>query len=67
LKSCNHEKIEGMNPFELIRKYKCLSCNEIMMCSCEEEFAKRYFSHQIKTATNLKTQKRIPVTLGFHL
>ncbi len=36
-----------------------------MMCSCEEEFAKQYFSHQINTATTLKTQERIPVTLGF--
>lgn len=35
------------------------------MCNCEEEFARRYFPHQITNAVELNTQERIPVTLGF--
>jgi hypothetical protein len=36
-----------------------------MMCSCEEEFARRFLVHQIREGTELETQRRIPVTLGF--
>lgn len=36
-----------------------------MMCACEEEFAKRFFSHQIINGVDINTQERIPVTLGF--
>lgn len=36
-----------------------------MMCSCEKDFALKYFSHQIGNATELETRERIQVTLGF--
>jgi hypothetical protein len=36
-----------------------------MMCACEEEFARRFYSHQIKSTCDIDTQERIPVTLSF--
>ena len=36
-----------------------------MMCSCDENFARKYLPHQISEATELKSKKRMPVTLGF--
>jgi len=36
-----------------------------MMCACEEDFARQYFSHQLSFGTELNTQEQIPVTLGF--
>jgi hypothetical protein len=62
---CNHPQVVCINPYELIRKYKCETCDEVMMCACEEEFAKRFLAHQIREGTEYGTQIRIPVTLGF--
>lgn len=36
-----------------------------MMCSCEEDFARRFLPHQLDMARELQTQRRIPVDLGF--
>jgi hypothetical protein len=36
-----------------------------MMCSCEEEFARRYLPHQINSTTDVETRAKISVTLGF--
>lgn len=35
------------------------------MCVCEEEFARRFLPHQLNYGVELKTQRKIPVTLGF--
>ena len=35
------------------------------MCACEEEFARLFLPHQLSEGTELKTQRSIPVTLGF--
>lgn len=35
------------------------------MCLCEQEFACRYLPHQINHGTELETQQRIKVTVGF--
>lgn len=63
--NCPHKEIKLLNPYEYIRKYQCRTCGHVMMCSCDEEFARKYLAHQIKEATELKTRKRIPVTIGF--
>lgn len=65
LNTCLHTNIFCINPYELIRKYKCDSCGEIMMCECEKKFALRFLPHQLKQGTELDTGFRIPVTLGF--
>lgn len=65
MNTCNHPSVKCINPYELIRKYICDSCNEVMMCACEEEFASQYLSHQLSYGTELHTNKNIPVTLGF--
>ncbi len=63
--ACKHTDITLINPYELIRKYKCSKCGGVMMCECEKEFALRFFPHQITFATELDTQEIMPVTLGF--
>lgn len=62
---CAHPVVSCINPYEIIRKYHCDSCGEVMMCSCEEEFARRFFPHQLSHGTDLHSKQRIPVTLGF--
>ena len=65
MSTCNHSQVVCVNPYELIRKYKCQTCGEIMMCACEEEFARRFLPHQIDEGVELGTRRRIPVALGF--
>lgn len=36
-----------------------------MMCTCDEDFARRFLPHQIDLAVVLETQERVPVTQGF--
>jgi hypothetical protein len=62
---CAHVRAACINPHELIRKYRCNACGAVMMCGCDEEFGRRFLSHQLAEGTELKTQQRIPVTLGF--
>ncbi len=63
--TCNHAKVDCINPYEIIRKYRCAACGGVMMCSCEEEFAREYLPHQISEGRDLQTRERVPVTLGF--
>ena len=65
MKNCTHSEVECINPYELIRKYRCITCGEVMMCACEEKFARRFLPHQLKEGSDLNTRQRIPVTLGF--
>jgi hypothetical protein len=36
-----------------------------MICACEEEFARRFLSHQLNYGTELKTGREVLVTIGF--
>lgn len=63
--NCIHKEITLLNPYEYIRKYHCNECGNVMMCACDEDFARKYLSHQIKEATELESQKRVLVTIGF--
>lgn len=36
-----------------------------MMCACEEDFARRFLSHQLEYGAELKTRRTVPVTIGF--
>lgn len=64
-RGCIHLQAVCLNPHEFIRKYKCIDCGEVMMCSCDESFARRFLPHQLDRAVVLDTQERVPVTLGF--
>lgn len=35
------------------------------MCTCDEERGRKFLPHQLQLGTRLKSQERIPVTLGF--
>jgi hypothetical protein len=63
--NCDHQEVRCLNPFELIRKYKCIKCGAVMMCACDERIGRRFLSHQLRVGCELETQRRIPVTAGF--
>jgi len=63
--SCNHKKLTCLNQYDLIRKYICESCNEVMMCSCDEEHGTRFLPHQLKEGSWLNSRERVSVTGGF--
>lgn len=62
---CPHLDVSCLNPYDLIRKYRCSDCEGVMMCSCEQEHGERFLPHQLSEACILETQQRVPVTLGF--
>lgn len=62
---CDHKSVSCINPYEFIRKYRCDSCGEVMMCACDEEFACKFLPHQTSYGTELKTRRRVNVTIGF--
>src|SRR5258706_12889620 len=63
--SCVHESITCVNQYEIVRKYRCEACRGIMICACDEGFARTYLPHQINEAQEYATHRRMPVTLGF--
>ena len=65
MKACKHEDLTLVNPYELIRKYKCNSCGTIMMCSCDKYIGEHFLPHQIHETTDLYTQFRYVITAGF--
>lgn len=65
MKDCTHNKVTCLSQYTLIRKYICESCQEIMMCKCDEEFGRKFLSHQLDQASWQGSRKRVPVTLGF--
>lgn len=62
---CAHANVAVINPYETVRKYECGDCDGVMMCACDEAFARRHRPHQIFDGKRLKTKERISVTLGF--
>jgi hypothetical protein len=62
---CSHKKVTCLNQYELIRKYICKDCNEIMMCSCNKEHGERFLPHQLDTGLWEGSRERTSVTLGF--
>lgn len=62
---CDHSSVKCVNQYELIRKYQCDFCGHVMMCSCEEEFARKYLPHQITFGTDYSSKEQVLVTLGF--
>jgi len=65
MSNCKHERIDLLNPYEYIRKYRCNDCGNVMMCDCDEDFARKYLPHQISEATDYESKTRVPVTIGF--
>lgn len=63
--SCAHESVSCLNQYELIRKYRCDACQQVMMCTCDEAFGTRFLSHQLRMGRELELQIDVPVDLGF--
>lgn len=64
-RACDHSQRHCLNQYEFIRKYRCEDCGAVMMCDCDEAFARKFLNHQIREGTELKSQRRVPVTIGF--
>src|SRR4051812_12387935 len=62
---CTHAETVCLNEYELVRKYRCASCQAVMMCACDEERGKKFLPHQLRQGAELKTQARVAVTAGF--
>ena len=62
---CNHEEVQCLNQFELIRKYVCTRCGEVMMCDCDRLIGEKFLRHQLDQGSELETGRTIPVTAGF--
>jgi len=45
---CKHEYLQLQNHWETFRKYECIDCHEVFMCSCDKEIAEQTRPHQIK-------------------
>lgn len=45
---CKHEYLELHNFWETFRKYECIDCHEVFMCSCDKEIAEQTRPNQIK-------------------
>lgn len=63
--TCPHAELTCLNEYEIIRKYRCESCREIMMCACDERHGRQFLPHQLHEGQDYGTKERIPVTLGF--
>ena len=63
--TCTHKIVLCPNEYELIRKYRCEACSQVMMCACDREIGERFLAHQLGEGCVLETQERVPVTLGF--
>lgn len=65
MSECPHERVSCLNQYELIRKYRCDTCQRVMMCTCDEDFGKRFLSHQLQMGRELELLIDVPVDLGF--
>lgn len=62
---CSHDVVSCLNPYDLVRKYRCSACAAVMMCQCDEERGRRFLPHQLHEAQELESKIRVPVTHGF--
>jgi len=46
--NCKHEYLQLQNHWETFRKYECIDCHEIFMCSCDKEIVEQTRPYQIK-------------------
>ena len=43
----------------------CMDCHQVMMCECDRFIGETFLPHQLSEGSELNTQKRFPVTIGF--
>lgn len=57
---CKHGKVEIVNWYELVPKYRCLECGAILICECERTRSARLLPHQTRQAGG-PGFRRVPV------
>lgn len=65
MNNCAHENVTCLNQHDLIRKYHCKNCDEVMMCSCDQVHGERFLPHQLNMGSWEGSKERVPVTIGF--
>lgn len=65
MEDCKHRQVLCLNHYEIIRKYRCKDCREVMMCKCDEDFARMYLPHQLHFAQEQDSRSEVAVTIGF--
>lgn len=65
MQDCPHNEVDCLNPYEFIRKYRCKTCDAVMMCKCDEHRGQRFLPHQLREGTELASRRRVMVTRGF--
>ena len=63
--SCEHANVVCLNEYEIVRKYRCCACDEVMMCRCDKVRGERFLSHQLSRGRELSSQREVRVTIGF--
>ncbi|KMQ51960.1 hypothetical protein CHISP_1215 [Chitinispirillum alkaliphilum] len=65
IQKCTHPSLKCLNQYDLIRKYQCEFCKEVMMCSCDKEHGERFLPYQLHFGTWYGSREKVAVTLGF--
>ncbi len=63
--NCSHIPLQCLNQYDLIRKYRCEECCEVMMCDCDRTIGEKYLSHQLRVGRDYENRTEYLVTLGF--
>lgn len=65
MENCKHRQVLCLNNYEIIRKYRCEDCGEVMKCKCDEGFAQMYLPHQPHFVQEQDSRGEAAVTIGF--
>jgi hypothetical protein len=58
---CLHHNVTCLNQYETIRKYRCVDCDGVFMCACEQEWALTFLPHQTRAGLEAGTGLRLVV------
>lgn len=65
--TCQHLSVSVLNPWELLRKYVCASCDAVMTCRCDADLAIHVLPHQAGRGVHPHSQDPVPVTVPLAL
>ncbi len=63
--ACDHQQRSLVNPYELIRKYRCEDCRRVSMCSCDRQLGERVLPHQLGETQDYESKRQLIVDGGF--
>ena len=60
--ACTHNDDSLVNPWEIIRKYRCTDCSAVLTCACDSDFATFIVPHQAMRGVDRHTRDEVAVT-----